>query len=357
MKSLSEIKSDFYCSMTDDRRRIGRQFIWVYGILFSISLFMSVINLLTEKAPLMLATVIFSVLCMLNIFLTRSGDAGMRIARLLFSFEIIVLFLFFIVSGIPEGFSVIWICILPSSGMLLFQRRNGTIISAVMFVIIVFFFQTSTGQSLLMYSYTESFMLRFPMLYLAFFALSFFLETVRAITYEKLKDTQRKYEYLYAHDALTGLYNRYGFNARLMEMSEQAHGRAAALMILDIDHFKAVNDRFGHLCGDEVLRQISEFLLSRCSGRADVCRWGGEEFALLYSDGHDAQAQAERLCSSLEKHTIKHRGSELNVTASIGVAVSVSLCAENSAQLLELADKCLLKAKALGRNQVVCEEL
>lgn len=357
MKSIRSMIANFTRSLTDDSKRIRLQFIWIYGILFCVSAFMSVVNLFTFRGILLVATIAFSILCLVNIALARSGEAGLKISALALAVEIIALFVFFIVSGVPEGFSAIWICLLPSSGMLLFQRRNGTLISLLMFFILLFFFETPFGQSLLQYEYTTSFKLRFPMLYLAFFAISFFLETVRTLTYNRMKAVQSQYEHLYTHDALTGLYNRYGFNERLNLLFTHAIGQTVALMILDLDHFKDVNDKYGHVNGDIVLAQISAFFMEACAGKGDVFRWGGEEFAILISDGAEAEAAAERIRLAVQELPIKLSNAQIHITVSIGVAITRLSDKSDPDKLVSRADGCLFIAKNNGRNQIACETL
>ena len=96
-------------------------------------------------------------------------------------------------TGTPEGFSAIWALMLPAGGMLTFGKKRTTVLSAIMLGIILFFFDTTLGQSYLQYDYTDSFMLRFPMAFCAFYLLALFLETVREkLTAElkRLRETQ-----------------------------------------------------------------------------------------------------------------------------------------------------------------------
>ena len=261
MNKLKKFIDDACEAFTDDSRRIVLQYIWIYIILMLISVFMSVVNFFTGKLALMAATLTFAALNLFNILLSKTGSRRIKLASYLFISEIIALFTFFIISGMPEGFSAIWICLLPSSGLLLFKRKRGTVVCAVMFVIMIFLFQLPAGRALLHYKYTDSFMLRFPMLYIAFYGISLFLETVRALTYEKLLSTQKQYEYLYLHDSLTDVYNRYGFNEKLTALLDEPSRRTVTLMLLDIDYFKGINDRYGHTTGDTILKEVAALLV------------------------------------------------------------------------------------------------
>ena len=153
-------------------------------------------------------------------------------------------------------------------------------------------------------------------------------------------------------DGLTGLWNRSYFDSRMDDEVASAgrHGRPLSLIICDIDRFKALNDRYGHPFGDEVLERFAQLL---GSGRtSDIsCRYGGEEFAIILPDTDRKQAiqAAERVRSALELETWPNHP-ELKVTASFGVVqYHVDL---NPSQMVNQADQALYLAKQQGRNQV-----
>jgi len=129
--------------------------------------------------------------------------------------------------------------------------------------------------------------------------------------------------------------------------------RPLSVLVVDIDHFKDINDRHGHDVGDDVLRSTAAMLRAR-TRRADVvCRLGGEEFLVinLNSDAHGARMCAERLRSSVESNLVKSRSYEGSVTISVGMATR----GEGSStvhDLLKAADEAVYAAKAAGRNAV-----
>jgi diguanylate cyclase (GGDEF)-like protein len=152
-------------------------------------------------------------------------------------------------------------------------------------------------------------------------------------------------------DALTGLYNRRRFEAALVEF--QAAGQVYSVAMIDIDHFKQVNDTFSHLIGDQVLQEIGGLIQAAIRGEDVAVRYGGEEFALLLKGaspvlGHDV---CNRLRETIAAWHWEGIAAGLKVTASIGLAASVE--AADSRLLLQLADHRLYAAKAGGRNQVV----
>jgi diguanylate cyclase len=144
-------------------------------------------------------------------------------------------------------------------------------------------------------------------------------------------------------DALTGLANRRRFNADLAQMGEQD-----ALLLIDIDHFKHVNDTFGHAVGDEVLEEVARCLAEKVRTRDTVYRYGGEEFALILRRVESVRLVevAERLRAAVEEHPLSMLGGG-RVTVSIGVA-----CSTREPALLERADAALYAAKRAGRNRV-----
>jgi diguanylate cyclase len=158
-------------------------------------------------------------------------------------------------------------------------------------------------------------------------------------------------------DPLTGLLNRRGFDAavtRLFGAGSGAH-RNAAIVLADIDHFKRVNDTYGHLFGDQVLRACAQVLTQVTKGRDVVARFGGEEFLILLPDtpSQGALALAEQIRAAFGKVRIRRHGQEVNgeqVTISLGVAVPGP--AETLEQAIERADQALYQAKSDGRNCV-----
>lgn len=157
-------------------------------------------------------------------------------------------------------------------------------------------------------------------------------------------------------DPLTGLYNR----RYMQETLERELNRAVrkntevGIILADIDHFKKINDTFGHQAGDVVLREISGFLRDHIRSSDVVCRFGGEEFLLVLPDSSadGAFARAEDLRSSLAECEIEYQGRSIDVTFSAGVAVFPHSGATVD-ELIAAADRALYHAKSEGRNRVV----
>jgi diguanylate cyclase (GGDEF)-like protein len=176
--------------------------------------------------------------------------------------------------------------------------------------------------------------------------------------YRRLVVTNGRLALLVNHDGLTGLFNRRGFDARLREELSRAQRQqqVISLLMIDVDNFKKFNDTYGHLDGDECLREIAH-VLARAIGRPGdaAARFGGEEFAVILPATPEAGAShvAERLRAAIAALAIPHQASAAGiVTVSIGVATLRPYAATRSEDVIALADRALYAAKAGGRNKI-----
>jgi diguanylate cyclase (GGDEF)-like protein/PAS domain S-box-containing protein len=169
---------------------------------------------------------------------------------------------------------------------------------------------------------------------------------------EEIRKRNRELQELATHDPLTGCANRRTLFSEFETMwsSAQRYGHALSCVMVDIDHFKSINDRFGHAMGDQVLQHVAATLKAAARTSDLVARYGGEEFCLLlpHTDLDSAVEAAERFRRMIEERPC----GGVTMTASLGVS-SVSLGAKDCRELMEQADKCLYVAKRGGRNRVV----
>jgi diguanylate cyclase (GGDEF)-like protein len=176
---------------------------------------------------------------------------------------------------------------------------------------------------------------------------------------EELRAANSHLQELATSDSLSGLANRRGFDARLAADWQHAgkFGRPVALLMIDVDHFKLFNDRYGHVEGDVCLRRIGKLLRDSVRSGDDLpARYGGEEFSLLLpgADIDTALKRGERLRRDVEDLCIAHASAPSgHVTISIGVASLVPGVTKNAEDLVEAADVALYAAKRRGRNTVV----
>ena len=163
-------------------------------------------------------------------------------------------------------------------------------------------------------------------------------------------------EALATTDGLTGLVNHRTFQARCDESLQlaQRYGKNLSLMLTDIDHFKRVNDTYGHPVGDLVLRGVARILRESARDTDIAARYGGEEFCVIMpeTDAEGAKVIAERIRKEIEAATFETEQGSLKVTLSLGIATYPE-SAETKQALIDLADQCLYFAKEHGRNQSV----
>lgn len=177
-----------------------------------------------------------------------------------------------------------------------------------------------------------------------------------------LESANRQLEMLSSTDGLTGVFNRRYFDAHLREEVVRCRRRGSlALILLDVDHFKAFNDNLGHQAGDSCLRKLADKLTCLVRRETDiVCRYGGEEFAIVlpYTDAAGARQVAEQIRHGIESDLwFEWEGEPRSVTVSIGVAVVDSGITVEPDDMVAVADEALYASKAEGRNRVTTLEV
>jgi diguanylate cyclase (GGDEF)-like protein len=172
----------------------------------------------------------------------------------------------------------------------------------------------------------------------------------------RVRTAEERIRHLSQTDELTGMYNRRFLQPRLDEEFARAtrYGKTLACLLLDIDHFKKINDSYGHQAGDEVLRQVAEVIRSHVRKSDLAVRYGGEEFLIILFENDRAGALrvAERIRSDVESRQFTWRSGSLRVTISSGLAVFPDAAIQSSNDFVKCADAALYEAKASGRNMV-----
>jgi diguanylate cyclase (GGDEF)-like protein len=158
-------------------------------------------------------------------------------------------------------------------------------------------------------------------------------------------------------DALTGLYNRRHFENTVERefMRTQRYGGDLTISIIDIDFFKKINDTYGHLCGDYVLKEVAYIIIDNFRKTDFVFRYGGEEFVVLLTETNLEQSKIpmERLRKTVENYKFSYNNQNIKLTISAGVACNKK---QSVQEFIDSADKSLYQAKESGRNKVVFEE-
>lgn len=177
------------------------------------------------------------------------------------------------------------------------------------------------------------------------------------ITLRELHEANQKLTEQSTIDSLTGVKNRSAFDKRLLAESRISRRQETpiALLMLDIDRFKSINDHFGHLAGDQALKKIAQTLQQHLKRPTDlVSRFGGEEFAIILPNttAEGALKVAEGIRDAVTSIDLEWEGKPIPLTISIGVSADIMASEQHSTELLEQADKALYQAKNNGRNQV-----
>ena len=173
---------------------------------------------------------------------------------------------------------------------------------------------------------------------------------------QDLQTQANAFAYQATHDQLTDMPNRRAFDSWLAHnfATYKQQNRPLAIAILDIDHFKRINDNWSHIIGDKVICTIAELLKNGCQENQHIARWGGEEFTIVFADKTAGEAKiiCEALRESIAQHDFSAIGEGLSVTASFGLSDSTNV--GDYDRLLSRADQALYKAKNSGRN---CTEI
>lgn len=182
------------------------------------------------------------------------------------------------------------------------------------------------------------------------------LEKTVAERTQELQEANEKLAELAMTDPLTKTLNRRPFFAKLQEEIERSkrHRRPIAVAMVDIDHFKTFNDMEGHIAGDEALKKVVQILSSNLRKSDSLCRYGGEEFLVLFPETHPLSGEeiCERLRAQVERDSFQGGNNQAYLTVSIGLA-SYPNDGEEAESLIKAADRALYVAKDKGRNRVV----
>ena len=220
-------------------------------------------------------------------------------------------------------------------------------------------YQPITGQVDFMYQNTTWLPLRSTDSEIRQICLVIYDVTDVATNRHQLQAANAQLQHLSSTDCLTGLYNRGHWEQSLKQAHARnlRYGNATSLVMFDIDHFKRVNDTYGHQAGDEVIKQVARLVGEQVRDSDVAGRYGGEEFGVLLSDTDLAGARvfAERLRQAVEGLEVMHEGQVIRFTISLGVA-DMRQPSSSHAEVIGWADQALYASKHAGRNRVTVHE-
>jgi diguanylate cyclase (GGDEF)-like protein len=268
--------------------------------------------------------------------------------------SLFALMLLLIVTGGRENTGTMWIYILPPVVFFFAGLKVGMVI-ITLFIFIISVLMFYPDDTLLLTTYTLGYKVRFIVSFLTTILFATIYEYSRMKNIEKFTKMNDELKHLAMHDSLTGLANRRFAQNQLERESARAKrsDSVVCVVLCDIDKFKVINDTYGHDCGDEVLKFISEIMSSTIREQDLVARWGGEEFIFILPNtpSSDGANLAEQIRKKIQERPLNYDNTVIHITASFGVSV----LDKNTEikQALTQTDDAMYIAKRNGRNQVV----
>ncbi len=319
----------------------------------SMLLLMIVVNILEKRYGMCLPLGLTAGVCLFSLVFGRTPRLSLTgLVGMSFAFMGLAAYLLFSYP-LSSHSKLFWILLFPPMLMLCLGLRYGTLLFCIL---LTFMCMSLFGpfSPYLTYDYPFGLRVRFVAALCGTWLFSALAEYSRHRTQTLLKQLLERLERDSLTDPLTGLGNRRDFQMFFdwAQAKSAREGNAFSLVMIDIDHFKAINDRYGHDVGDAVLRHTAKTMAARMRGGDRLFRWGGEEFIALMPETYSAEAHAaaERLRCGIEESTFTQGALSLTYTISLGVYCGHEK--EAIKEQLEQVDALLYKAKRKGRNQV-----
>ncbi len=318
----------------------------------SMTAIMGIIGLFNRNFILASALFIASSIFFLGYYAFKKfNNTALSSAIVLYSLYLLMFYLIF--TGGVENTGPLWIFIVAPVSVFIHGLKRGlidialfvVIISAIMFIPIGIIAQAS---------YSIEFKLRLISSFLTITFLSALYEYSREKSYKHTLELSKKYQQLAHFDPLTQLSNRR--DALHILQREQArvlrNKEPLSIILCDVDHFKKINDQYGHNAGDAVLVDLAEIFTRNIREQDCIARWGGEEFIFILPQtlAVNANQFAEKIQETLQAHLVNYQDDKIKVTVSMGIVQFNDN--QTIDELINNADKFLYRAKNAGRNQI-----
>jgi len=272
-----------------------------------------------------------------------------EIASFVISTLFFILFCYLIYTGGVDNTGPLWVYTLPMIIMFLLGFRQGILYMALFFIVIIFIL---FGLDIPLYP--DAFKLRIVLALLLVTFLASVYEYLREKTFERMNTLSKKLEEASHQDHLTQVYNRRGIHKELENACTyyKTDNKNFSLIICDIDYFKKINDNYGHIAGDEVLKKVASEIKSIIRKDDVVARWGGEEFLVLLPNASMSAAYevGEKIRKSIENTLFTYDDHTIAMTVSIGIAEKNNELPIS--HIISQADAHMYAAKKEGRNTV-----
>ncbi len=356
LKYQSVVQNIIYAGFVEEKSADVRKQILISSMFSLVSIILLFIfgmdNLRTGNSMLATVVLILSVVNAANyIYLRYSGNYYISSMNIVLFMMLLSLYL--LCTGGSNNTGPLWFYIMPSLIFYILGLRRGVMMLSLLLTFSAFLLYLP-AHPLMFTSYSIDFTNRFIASLFSVSVIAWAYEYSREDGRRELLNLSKKLDELSRRDELTGLANR----RDMLERLDREHNRFErnnhpfSVIMADLDHFKQVNDNFGHECGDNVLRLVAKTLSENVQKRDSVARWGGEEILILLpeTDVRQAHGIATRLRQEVEKVHLECSNESVGVTLSLGVAeYQQSLTITG---LINQADEHLYRAKYDGRNRV-----
>jgi len=343
---LEYLKNGFYSSHNYETT-LKIYLIYVFSMIALVIFLIMGTNCAVDKYPF-LANILFcgAGLLIFNIIYLKLTNNVIVSAYIVLYFLFSLMF-YLIYAGGVSGTGPLWTFTLPPVVLFIHGLKKGLIELLLFLLITIGMFFIKDGM-FLDTSYTYEFKIRLVLILFVVIMLSSLYQYTREISMKRMQKMQQDLEFFLRRDPLTGLYNRRGYNHNIPNIEKSSYG---AILMCDIDHFKKVNDSYGHDAGDYVLQSISKMIRENIRMQDLTVRWGGEEFFIFLSEVTLSEAYliSEKLRKKIEHTSIPYNNQLIDVTMSIGISVVEKNIPLNEA--IKNADSAMYLSKTRGRNQ------
>lgn len=310
---------------------------------------MAVIGFINGDLQLASFLAFASVVYGLSLFLYQSKGKE-QLSSTVLIYTLYGLMFYLVYTGGVEWTGILWLYIVAPVTVYLRGLKRGILDTGLFLIVVAFLMNVDSTRE----NYPAPLQLRFFLSFLTVTFLSAMYEYSRAKWYKHTVELTKRYQKLAHYDPLTNLSNRR--HATIIMEKEYARlkrgGEPVSIMVCDIDHFKSVNDKYGHCAGDVVLKQLAELFNSKLRNQDTAARWGGEEFIIVLpqTTKDSAREVANKLLLAVKEHTFLHQQEQIEITISIGLE---QLTLEQSLDAcINSADTLLYQAKNAGRNRI-----
>jgi len=322
--------------------------IYSFSIIAFVFLFSLGIKGLKTSNPILSTFLLGSALIFIVNIVYLKKTSNIKIAGNTVLYVLSALMLYLLYTGGVEGTGPLWIYVLAPLFFYINGLKQGSysiLIFLMLMSIILYGIEPSTPHQ----TYSESFKLRFILSFIVVGFLSSTYEYSRETSIKHLQKLRKDLENMTLKDDLTGLYNRRAYNQNLKTI----HEIGGSILMCDIDHFKIINDKYGHSVGDFVIQKVAACIQQNIRKEDIAIRWGGEEFFIFLSklDENQAYLVGEKLREMIENLTIEYKHHTLRITISIGISpLYKELPIEDA---IKKSDDAMYVAKDAGRNKTV----